>query len=188
VGGICGVLAAADDVAQRHGERLAAKRPAEVLKQRQPGDVGAGFRRSHRQRDGAVGADAGEVVRAVGGVEGGVDGALVARKHLADEPRDRLLTGAGDGFGRREFDRLVLAGARTRGGSRAPEAAGLRFDVRLDRRVPPRVEYPPQADVGEQRHSSSPRRTVNGSTPASNSWAAIRIGCVWSVSTRTGAP
>jgi len=58
----------------------------------------------------------------------------------------------------------------------------------------PGIEDPAQPDLGDERHSRPPRRsvrprrTVKGRTSASYSSAAMRIGSVWSVSTSTGAP
>jgi len=106
---LLGVLSAADDVAERNRKILTAERAPEVLVQRRTEHVGGGLRGRHRDRDRAVGADRGEVIRPVGGAQCVVDGALVARID-AFEAWNRVLAGLRDGFVGREFDRFVLAG------------------------------------------------------------------------------
>jgi hypothetical protein len=100
---------AADDVTKRSRKAVAAERTAEVLIQRDAEHVGAGFRRRHRRGNRAVRADGREVVGAVGRVECGIDGALVADEQplksghgVFASRRNRLRGG--------QFDGLVLAG------------------------------------------------------------------------------
>jgi len=151
VGRLLGVLSAADDVAKRDREVLAAERPAEVLVQRCAEHVGGGLRGRHRDGDRAVGADGGEVVRPVGGAECVVDRALVAGVD-ALEARDRVFAGLRDGLARRQFDRFVLPGRGPARRRPTAEAAGLGEHVGLDRRVSARVEHATQRDAGNSGH------------------------------------
>jgi len=187
VGRIGRVLTAADDVPERNREIAAAERAAEMLIQRRTEYVRGRLRGRHRDRNGAVGADLGEVLGSVGTPECVVDAALVAGVDLPFEPWNGDLSRRCDRLSSRSFDGLVLACRRSRRRGTTSEAAAFGADLGLDGRVPATVEDPPEADFGDERHLS-PRRTVNGSASASYSSAATRIGSVWSVSMSTGAP
>jgi len=177
---LLGVLSAADDVAERNRKILTAERAPEVLVQRRTEHVGGGgLRGRHRDRDRAVGADRGEVIRPVGGAQCVVDGALVARID-AFEAWNRVLAGLRDGF----VGRGSIRSLRTRrsrpplGAAPAAEAAGLGEHVGLDGGVAARVEHATQRNAGNSGHQLDSLRTVKGSAPASYSSAATRIGSV----------
>jgi len=161
---LLGVLSAADDVAERNRKILTAERAPEVLVQRRTEHVGGGLRGRHRDRDRAVGADRGEVIRPVGGAQCVVDGALVARID-AFEAWNRVLAGLRDGFVGREFDRFVLAGRGPAGRCPRPKPPDSVSTSASTVGVAARVEHATQRNAGNSGHQLDSLRTVKGSAP-----------------------
>ena len=88
VDGVVGVLAAVDDVHQRHGQ-VAGVGAAEVAVERQADGVGGGLGDGERDAEGGVRAELGLVGGAVEFDQQAVDGDLVERVHAEQFGRDR---------------------------------------------------------------------------------------------------
>src|SRR5437867_2940459 len=158
------VCAAVDHVHQRN-RQVTGARPAQGAIQGQPRFLGRGLRHGQRHAQDRIRAQFTLVWRTVKGDHRAVDGGLVPRIH-AEELGGQHLLHVGDSLADTlaeiallvavaQLEGLARTGGRAGGNRRAPPRAGLQHQVRLDCRVPPRVQDLPRPDLPNPTHPAS---------------------------------